>query len=287
MEAHDDEFGPIDILVIAYPPGAPMTGEAMPIFLDLVDRGIIRVLDALFVLKAEDGTRLGLRRQRPGRQGRRGVRGVRGSVLRPARRRRCRDRRGGARPRVRRGHDRVREPLGGTVRQRGAPQRRRDGRERAHPRAGHSRRPRRRRSGGLTRKDDPMPGLLRGIARTAVIAGTATSVSNRVSRRQANRWAEQDAPAYQEQAPPPAAAGGRGARSRSSSSSSSASCTSRACSPTRSSPRRRPRSWARTQGWSWCAPARRRAPRPWRPASGRPGRCRRPGRPPAPGSASP
>ena len=56
MEAHDDEFGPIDILVIAYPAGAPMTGEAMPIFLDLVDRGIIRVLDALFVLKAEDGT---------------------------------------------------------------------------------------------------------------------------------------------------------------------------------------------------------------------------------------
>jgi hypothetical protein len=53
-----------------------------------------------------------------------------------------------------------------------------------------------------------MPGLLRGMARTAVIAGTATSVSNRVSRRQANRWAEQDAAAYpQEQyAPPPAPA---------------------------------------------------------------------------------
>ena len=50
-----------------------------------------------------------------------------------------------------------------------------------------------------------MPGLLRGMARTAVIAGTATSVSNRVSRRQAERWAQQDAPAYQEQAPPPAA----------------------------------------------------------------------------------
>jgi len=44
------------------------------------------------------------------------------------------------------------------------------------------------------------------MARTAVVAGTATSVSNRVSRRQANRWAEQDAAAYQEQAPPPAAA---------------------------------------------------------------------------------
>ncbi len=37
-----------------------------------------------------------------------------------------------------------------------------------------------------------MAGLLRGIARTAVIAGTATAVSNRVSRRQAGRWAAQD-----------------------------------------------------------------------------------------------
>jgi hypothetical protein len=37
-----------------------------------------------------------------------------------------------------------------------------------------------------------MPGLLRGIARTAVIAGTATAVSNRVSRRQAERWAAQE-----------------------------------------------------------------------------------------------
>ena len=46
-----------------------------------------------------------------------------------------------------------------------------------------------------------MPGLLRGVARTAVIAGTATAVSNRVSRRQANRWAAQDQQAYyQEQA---------------------------------------------------------------------------------------
>ena len=47
-----------------------------------------------------------------------------------------------------------------------------------------------------------MPGLLRGIARTAVIAGTATSVSNRVSRRQYNRWAQQDAQYYQEPAAP-------------------------------------------------------------------------------------
>jgi hypothetical protein len=56
-----------------------------------------------------------------------------------------------------------------------------------------------------------MPGLVRGVARTAVIAGTATGVSNRVSRRQAGRWAEQDAQAYEQQAyqappPPPAPA---------------------------------------------------------------------------------
>ena len=45
-----------------------------------------------------------------------------------------------------------------------------------------------------------MPGLLRGVARTAVIAGTATAVSNRVSRRQANRWADQNQQAYEAQA---------------------------------------------------------------------------------------
>jgi putative oligomerization/nucleic acid binding protein len=57
-----------------------------------------------------------------------------------------------------------------------------------------------------------MPGLLRGMARTAVVAGTATAVSNRVSRRQGERWARQgyyDEP-YESQpapaAPPPAAA---------------------------------------------------------------------------------
>lgn len=48
-----------------------------------------------------------------------------------------------------------------------------------------------------------MPGLIRGVARTAVIAGTATSVSNRVSRRQAGRWAEQDAQQAQQAAPAP------------------------------------------------------------------------------------
>jgi hypothetical protein len=58
-------------------------------------------------------------------------------------------------------------------------------------------------------------GLVRGVARTAVVAGTATAVSNRVSRRQANRWADQEQQQYEQQAayqqqaappPPPAPA---------------------------------------------------------------------------------
>jgi hypothetical protein len=44
-----------------------------------------------------------------------------------------------------------------------------------------------------------MPGLVRGVARTAVVAGTATAVSGRVARRQQGRWAAQE----QQQAPPP------------------------------------------------------------------------------------
>ena len=42
-----------------------------------------------------------------------------------------------------------------------------------------------------------MPGLLRGVARTAVVAGTATAVSNRVSRRQAGRWAGKEQQQYE------------------------------------------------------------------------------------------
>jgi phosphoglycolate phosphatase-like HAD superfamily hydrolase len=63
-------------------------------------------------------------------------------------------------------------------------------------------------------------GLIGGMARTAVVAGTATAVSNRVSRRQAGRWASQDQQAYDQQyqqqapvyaAPPPPAAPASGA----------------------------------------------------------------------------
>jgi hypothetical protein len=55
-----------------------------------------------------------------------------------------------------------------------------------------------------------MPGLLRGMARTAAVAGTATAVSNRVSRRQSERWASQEEaapyPQQEDAAPPPPAA---------------------------------------------------------------------------------
>jgi hypothetical protein len=50
------ELGPIDIVVIGYGADAPMTGEAAPLLLDLVDRGIIRVLDVMFVVKNADGS---------------------------------------------------------------------------------------------------------------------------------------------------------------------------------------------------------------------------------------
>lgn len=49
-------FGPVDIAVIGYPPDAPKTGEAIPIFIDLVDKGIIRLLDVKGVRKDADGT---------------------------------------------------------------------------------------------------------------------------------------------------------------------------------------------------------------------------------------
>ena len=51
-----------------------------------------------------------------------------------------------------------------------------------------------------------MPGLIRGVARTAVVAGTATAVSNRVSRRQGERWAQQAPPQQQYAEPAPQAA---------------------------------------------------------------------------------
>jgi len=55
MAMDDEEMGPIDIVVIGFPPGAPMTGEAVPLLMELVENGTVRVLDVMFVTKAEDG----------------------------------------------------------------------------------------------------------------------------------------------------------------------------------------------------------------------------------------
>jgi dihydroorotase-like cyclic amidohydrolase len=53
------EMGPVDYLLIEWP-GRQPTGEAAPILFDLVERGIIRVLDLAFIAKAEDGSVAGL-----------------------------------------------------------------------------------------------------------------------------------------------------------------------------------------------------------------------------------
>lgn len=59
MSDNGDEglaIGPVDLLVIGYPPEAPQTGSAIPIFIDLVERGIIRVLDVKGLRRDEDGS---------------------------------------------------------------------------------------------------------------------------------------------------------------------------------------------------------------------------------------
>jgi hypothetical protein len=57
VDMNDDleEMGPVDYVVVEFP-GNRMTGEAMPLLVDLVDRGIIRILDLAFVRKDVDGT---------------------------------------------------------------------------------------------------------------------------------------------------------------------------------------------------------------------------------------
>ena len=60
MSSEELELGPVDVVVIGYPPDAPRTGEAIPLFLDLVERGIIRVLDVLAVQKDAEGNVSGL-----------------------------------------------------------------------------------------------------------------------------------------------------------------------------------------------------------------------------------
>jgi uncharacterized protein DUF6325 len=56
----DIELGPIDYIVVEWPADKPPTGEAFPYLVDLVDRGLVRILDLAFVKKEMDGTIVGL-----------------------------------------------------------------------------------------------------------------------------------------------------------------------------------------------------------------------------------
>jgi len=56
----DVELGPIDYIVVEWPAGTQPNGEGMPLLVDLVDRGLIRILDLAFVRKEDDGAIVGL-----------------------------------------------------------------------------------------------------------------------------------------------------------------------------------------------------------------------------------
>jgi len=55
MSGDEMEVGPVDYLIVEWPKGSPPTGEAFPYLVDLVDRGIVRILDMSFIEKDEDG----------------------------------------------------------------------------------------------------------------------------------------------------------------------------------------------------------------------------------------
>ena len=60
MSENEIEIGPVDYLIVEWPPGKEPTGEGLNVLVDLTERGLIRVLDLAFVRKAEDGTVQGL-----------------------------------------------------------------------------------------------------------------------------------------------------------------------------------------------------------------------------------
>ena len=134
-----DEMGPIDYVVVEFP-GSRMTGEGLPLLVDLVDRGIIRILDLLFIQKELDGSVKGLAIADLDSDGDARPGGLRGSSV--GNDRRGRHRRGrwctGARQLGR--HPRLREPLGRSVRSGAAPGRRPDGRQRTHSARARARR---------------------------------------------------------------------------------------------------------------------------------------------------
>ena len=187
MAEGSESLGPISYLVVEFP-GSKMTGEGLPILVDLVDQGVIRILDLVFVAKGQDGS-LGIvglaDLDHDGTIDLAVFEGVSSGLV-------SQEDLADAAPVIAPGssaailifENRWATPFVQALRRGDAqlvaagyiPQ---DDLAAALDAADR------------LKEETDMP-LLRGIARTAAIAGTATAVSNRVSRRQRNRWAQQE-----------------------------------------------------------------------------------------------
>ena len=196
-------LGPVEYVVVAFP-GNKFTGKVAPALADLVESGTIRIMDLAFVTKDADGNVLGFELTDLDDDEARAFDGIGGD-----------------------GADLISEEdlhaigeelepnnsaamlvsgerVGDQVRRRRSRGRRRAPRPRPHPARGAAGRRRLGRGGEqggfrimMMRRRGP--GLVRGVARTAVVAGTATAVSGRVARRQARKFEEKDQSAYDEQ----------------------------------------------------------------------------------------
>ena len=186
-----NEMGPIDYLLVEWP-GRQPNGEVAPHLVDLVDRGLIRILDLAFIAKAEDGSVAGLEiADLGGEVAELAVfEGASSGLLSDD----DIDEAGGAlepgtsaallvfeNTWARRSPPPSAAPAASWSPAAASP---------SKPSSPPSTRPR-----PLLEKETDHARTTRGVARTAVIAGTATTVSNRVSRRQGQRWAQQEAQA--------------------------------------------------------------------------------------------
>ena len=162
--------------------------------IDLVDRGVIRVIDLAFMAKDEDGTVGALDISNLAEQSDE-LKELLGASSNLLSQEDLDEAANALDPGTAAAILVYENTLGRPVRDRAPQVGRAAGRQRPDPRPAARRGARRQRScirlEPREREEKPMPGLLRGVARTAVIAGTATSVSNRVSRRQGERWAQQ------------------------------------------------------------------------------------------------
>ena len=130
-----EEMGPVDYVVLEWP-GRQPAGEAAPLIVELVERGIIRILDVALMAKDEDGS---VRTLDLGALDDDGFAEFEGASVGPARRRGPRGGRQGPQPGHVRRRARLGEPLGGARRDRHAALRRSARRQRPHPHPGHRR----------------------------------------------------------------------------------------------------------------------------------------------------